>query len=205
MLAVVAMTGSGFTGVDRLDRLPHVRQDRYRQNGPDTALRERPVPDARLAGLLEAATLSVNYGAQCFRDLGFPVTGHFYGEDIHLRLAASLIAISWELNASHDLPRLRRVRMVPIAKLKSCTCGAAPAASPPVPSDPFEADEVIAALHREDEKLPKPQELIASACDFAERPLAGQRKFAEDVPKATAQVLAGQDDILAKKNGSAAK
>jgi len=80
-----------------------------------------------------------------------------------------------------------------------------PAASPPVPSDPFEADEVIAALHREDEKLPKPQELIASACDFAERPLAGQRKFAEDVPKATAQVLAGQDDILAKKNGSAAK
>jgi hypothetical protein len=31
------------------------------------------------------------------------------------------------------------------------------------------------------EKLPKPQELIASAYDFAEQLLASQRKFAKDV------------------------
>ena len=36
------------------------------------------------------------------------------------------------------------------------------------------------------EKLPKPQELIASAYDFAEQLLASQRKFAEEVLKATA-------------------
>jgi hypothetical protein len=54
------------------------------------------------------------------------------------------------------------------------------------------------------EKLPKPQELISSAHDFAERLLASQRKFAEDVLKATAPMLAGKDDP-AKKNGSAAR
>ena len=55
------------------------------------------------------------------------------------------------------------------------------------------------------EKLPKPQELIASAYDFAEQLLASQRKFAEDVLKATAPMLAGQDDGPARKNGSTAK
>jgi hypothetical protein len=55
------------------------------------------------------------------------------------------------------------------------------------------------------EKLPKPQELIASAYDFAEQLLASQRKFAEDVLKATAPMLAGQDDAPARKNGSTAK
>jgi hypothetical protein len=55
------------------------------------------------------------------------------------------------------------------------------------------------------DKLPKPQELIASAYDFAERLLASQRKFAEDVLKATAPMLAGKDDAPARKNGSAAK
>ena len=44
------------------------------------------------------------------------------------------------------------------------------------------------------EKLPKPQELIASAYDFAEQLLASQRKFAEDVLKTTAPMLTGQDD-----------
>ncbi len=44
------------------------------------------------------------------------------------------------------------------------------------------------------EKLPKPQELIASAYDFA-----------EDVLKATSPMLTGQDDALARKNGSTAK
>jgi hypothetical protein len=52
------------------------------------------------------------------------------------------------------------------------------------------------------EKLLKPQELIASAYDFAEQLLAGQRKFAEDVLKVTAPMLTGQDDAPAKKNGS---
>jgi len=55
------------------------------------------------------------------------------------------------------------------------------------------------------EKLPKPQELIASAYDFAEQLLASQRKFAEDVLKTTAPMLTGHDDVPARKNGSTAK
>ena len=55
------------------------------------------------------------------------------------------------------------------------------------------------------DKLPKPQELIASAYDFAEQLLASQRKFAEDFLKATAPMLTGQDDTPARKNGSTAK
>jgi hypothetical protein len=55
------------------------------------------------------------------------------------------------------------------------------------------------------EQLPKPQELIASAYDFAEQLLASQRKFAEDFLKATAPMLTGQDDTPARKNGSTAK
>ena len=55
------------------------------------------------------------------------------------------------------------------------------------------------------DKLPKPQELIASAYDFAEQLLASQRKFAEDVLKATTPMLLGKDHAPAKKNGSAAK
>jgi hypothetical protein len=55
------------------------------------------------------------------------------------------------------------------------------------------------------EQLPKPQELIASAYDFAEQLLASQRKFAEDFLKATTPMLTGQDDTPARKNGSTAK
>jgi hypothetical protein len=55
------------------------------------------------------------------------------------------------------------------------------------------------------DKLPRPQELIASAYDFAEQLLASQRKFAEDVLMATAPLTAGKEDVPAKKNGSAAK
>jgi hypothetical protein len=55
------------------------------------------------------------------------------------------------------------------------------------------------------ERLPKPQELIASAYDFAEQLLASQRKFAEDVLKTTAPMLTGQADTPARKNGSTAK
>jgi hypothetical protein len=43
-------------------------------------LRERLVPNVPLADLFEAGTLPVNYDSHCWRNLGFPVTGHFYGE-----------------------------------------------------------------------------------------------------------------------------
>ena len=39
------------------------------------------------------------------------------------------------------------------------------------------------------DKLPKPEELVRNAYDFAEELLASQRKFAEDVLKATAPLL----------------
>jgi hypothetical protein len=38
-------------------------------------------------------------------------------------------------------------------------------------------------------KLPSPQEVVASAYDFAEQLLASQRKFAEDLLNATAPLL----------------
>ena len=54
------------------------------------------------------------------------------------------------------------------------------------------------------EKLPKPQDLVANAYDFAEKLLASQRKFAEDVLEATA-LLPGKDEAPATKTGAAAK
>jgi hypothetical protein len=42
------------------------------------------------------------------------------------------------------------------------------------------------------DKLPRPEEVVASAYDFAEQLLASQRKFAEDVLKATAPLARGQ-------------
>jgi hypothetical protein len=44
------------------------------------------------------------------------------------------------------------------------------------------------------DKLPKPEELVASAYDFAEQLLAGQRKFAEEVVKATVSLMPGTED-----------
>ncbi len=44
------------------------------------------------------------------------------------------------------------------------------------------------------DKLPKPEELVASAYDFAEQLLASQRKFAEEVIKATASLAPGTED-----------
>ncbi len=44
------------------------------------------------------------------------------------------------------------------------------------------------------DKLPKPEEVVASAYDFAEQLLASQRKFAEEVLKATASLLPGTED-----------
>jgi len=52
------------------------------------------------------------------------------------------------------------------------------------------------------DKLPKPEEMVGNAYDFAEKLLAGQRKFAEDVLRVTASVLPGSSETSAKKNGT---
>jgi hypothetical protein len=44
------------------------------------------------------------------------------------------------------------------------------------------------------DKLPKPEEIVASAYDFAEQLLASQRKFAEEVLKATGSLMPGTED-----------
>jgi hypothetical protein len=44
------------------------------------------------------------------------------------------------------------------------------------------------------DKLPKPEEIVASAYDFAEQLLASQRKFAEEVLKATSALTPGTKD-----------
>jgi hypothetical protein len=65
--------------------------------------------------------------------------------------------------------------------------------SVPVPPMPF-AD-----------KLPKPAELVANAYDFAEQLLASQRKFAEDILRATAPVLTPKNGPAPKKPAAAPK
>ncbi|MGO9081769.1 MAG: hypothetical protein ACLQDY_22460 [Streptosporangiaceae bacterium] len=55
------------------------------------------------------------------------------------------------------------------------------------------------------DKMPKPHQLVADAYDFAERMLASQRKFAEDVLKATAPWTGAKNDAPAKSNGAVAK
>jgi len=42
------------------------------------------------------------------------------------------------------------------------------------------------------EKLPKPEEFVGLGYDFAEQLLSNQRKFAEEVLKATAQLFSAQ-------------
>jgi hypothetical protein len=44
------------------------------------------------------------------------------------------------------------------------------------------------------DQLPKPEDVVASAYDFAEQLLAGQRKFAEEVLKATTSLMPGTED-----------
>jgi len=44
------------------------------------------------------------------------------------------------------------------------------------------------------DKLPRPEEVVASAYDFAEQLLASQRKFAEEVLKATSALTPGTED-----------
>ena len=44
------------------------------------------------------------------------------------------------------------------------------------------------------EKLPKPHDVVASGYDFAEKLLTSQRKFADEVVKATAPLMAGKGE-----------
>ena len=44
------------------------------------------------------------------------------------------------------------------------------------------------------EKLPKPQDVVASGYDFAQKLLTSQRKFADEVVKAAAPLLPGNGD-----------
>ena len=48
------------------------------------------------------------------------------------------------------------------------------------------------------DKLPKPEEVVASAYDFAEQLLSSQRKFADEVVKAAAPLMPGNGDSDSK-------
>jgi hypothetical protein len=73
------------------------------------------------------------------------------------------------------------------------------AVKPDMPDLPF-ADSLNFA-----DKLPKPQDLVKNAYDFAEELLASQRKFAEDVLKATAPLIGAGDTAESASKGDAAK
>ena len=53
------------------------------------------------------------------------------------------------------------------------------------------------------EKLPKPEEVVASAYDFAEKLLASQRQFAEELLKATTPLMPSSGDSTPKKKVAA--
>ncbi len=48
------------------------------------------------------------------------------------------------------------------------------------------------------DRLPKPEDVVASGYEFAEQLLTSQRKFADEVVKATAPLLPGKDEAAAK-------
>jgi hypothetical protein len=54
------------------------------------------------------------------------------------------------------------------------------------------------------DKLPTPQEVVTSAYDFAERLLASQRKFAEELLKATAPLLSAGSAATAETTSKTA-
>jgi hypothetical protein len=55
------------------------------------------------------------------------------------------------------------------------------------------------------DKMPKPEELMASAYDFAEQLLATQRSFAENVLQAARPLTSGKNGTTPPKAGSSAK
>ena len=52
------------------------------------------------------------------------------------------------------------------------------------------------------DKLPKPEELVANAYNFAEQLLTSQRKFAENVLEATKPLLGAKEGAAAKKGAT---
>ena len=52
------------------------------------------------------------------------------------------------------------------------------------------------------DKLPTPQDAVASAYDMAEELLAGQRKFAEELLKAMTPLMPGRGEAASEGNGS---
>lgn len=54
-------------------------------------------------------------------------------------------------------------------------------------------------------RLPKPEEVVASGYDFAEQLLSSQRKFADEVVKATAPLLPGKAEKAEAEPKAAAK
>ena len=48
------------------------------------------------------------------------------------------------------------------------------------------------------DKLPTPHDIVASGYDFAEKLLTSQRKFADEVVKATAPLLPGKGESMPK-------
>ncbi|MGH3067211.1 MAG: hypothetical protein ACRDND_01855 [Streptosporangiaceae bacterium] len=54
------------------------------------------------------------------------------------------------------------------------------------------------------DKLPKPEELVASAYDFAEAMLASQRSFAESVLQAARPLTSGKNGTKPPKAGTSA-
>ena len=55
------------------------------------------------------------------------------------------------------------------------------------------------------DRLPKPEDVVANAYDFAEQLLASQRKFAEDMLHATAPLTQGKGNGQATRTAAAAK
>jgi plasmid maintenance system antidote protein VapI len=55
------------------------------------------------------------------------------------------------------------------------------------------------------DRLPKPEDVVANAYDFAEQLLAGQRRFAEDMLHATAPLTQGKSNGHATRTAAAAK
>jgi hypothetical protein len=53
------------------------------------------------------------------------------------------------------------------------------------------------------DKLPKPEEVVANAYDFAEKLLASQRQFAEELLKATTPLMPSSGDSTPKKKVAA--
>jgi hypothetical protein len=54
-------------------------------------------------------------------------------------------------------------------------------------------------------KLPKPEELVASAYDFAQQLLASQRSFAESALQAAKPLTSGKNATMHPKAGASAK